>query len=165
MARRAKGACNAQMKDDLERQLSIMVCAGDLTLKGAQHEIASDWRAAYKGVENHRPDRRIQMYLKLERVDAYYGRTTFDQYGVFDELIGKRVGTVSIDRYGGRRRLTRTVQLFDEKYRGTFETPAECVAFVKIAKAERRAKAKEIEDRKKPAAPPVPSQPPGRRLR
>jgi hypothetical protein len=23
-----------------------MVCAGDLTLKGAQHEIATDWRAA-----------------------------------------------------------------------------------------------------------------------
>jgi len=36
------------MKDDLERGLSIMVCAGDLTLKGAQHEIATDWRAAYK---------------------------------------------------------------------------------------------------------------------
>jgi hypothetical protein len=42
------GACNAHMKDALERQLSIMVCAGDLTLKGAQHEIATDWRAAYK---------------------------------------------------------------------------------------------------------------------
>jgi hypothetical protein len=42
------GACNAHMKDDLERQPSIMVCAGDLTLKGAQHEIATDWRAAYK---------------------------------------------------------------------------------------------------------------------
>jgi hypothetical protein len=41
-------ACNALMRDDLERQLSIMVCAGDFTLKGAQHEIATDWRAAYK---------------------------------------------------------------------------------------------------------------------
>jgi hypothetical protein len=39
------GACNAHMKDDLERRLSIMVCAGDLTLKGAQHETATDWRA------------------------------------------------------------------------------------------------------------------------
>ena len=39
------GACHAHMKDDLERRLSIMVCAGDLTLKGAQHEIATDWRA------------------------------------------------------------------------------------------------------------------------
>jgi len=35
-------------KDDLERQLSTMVCAGDLTLKGAQHEVATDWRAGYK---------------------------------------------------------------------------------------------------------------------
>jgi hypothetical protein len=42
------GACNAHMKDDLERQLSIMVCAGDATLNGAQHEIATNWRAAYK---------------------------------------------------------------------------------------------------------------------
>lgn len=42
------GACNVHMKDDLERQLSIMVCAGDVTLNGAQHEIATDWRAAYK---------------------------------------------------------------------------------------------------------------------
>jgi len=38
-------------------------------------------------------------------------------------------------------------------------------AKLKIAKAERRAEAREIEDRKKPAAPPVPSQPPGRRSR
>lgn len=42
------GACNAHMKDDLERQLSTMVCAKDLTLNGAQHEIATDWCAAYK---------------------------------------------------------------------------------------------------------------------
>ena len=42
------GACNAHMKDDLERQLAIMVRAGDVTLNGAQHEIATDWRAAYK---------------------------------------------------------------------------------------------------------------------
>jgi hypothetical protein len=42
------GACNAHMKDDLERRLSIMVCAGDATLNGARHEIATDWRAAYK---------------------------------------------------------------------------------------------------------------------
>jgi hypothetical protein len=42
------GACNAHQKAALERLLSIMVCAGDLTLNGAQHEIATDWRAAYK---------------------------------------------------------------------------------------------------------------------
>ena len=41
----------------------------------------------------------------------------------------------------------------------------ERAAKLKIAKAERRAKAKEIEDRKKPPAPPVPSQPPGGRSR
>ena len=45
---RLSGACNAHMKDELERQLSIMVCAGDATLTGAQHEIGTDWRAAYK---------------------------------------------------------------------------------------------------------------------
>ena len=28
--------------------LSANSCAGDLTLKGAQHEIATDWRAGYK---------------------------------------------------------------------------------------------------------------------
>ena len=38
-------------------------------------------------------------------------------------------------------------------------------AKLKIAKAERRAKAREIEDRKKPTAPAVPSQPLGRRSR
>jgi sRNA-binding protein len=38
-------------------------------------------------------------------------------------------------------------------------------AELKIAKAERRAKAREIEDRKQPTAPPVPSQPPGRQSR
>jgi hypothetical protein len=42
------GACNAHHKDALERRLRIMLCAGDLTLNGAQHEIATDWRAAYK---------------------------------------------------------------------------------------------------------------------
>jgi hypothetical protein len=42
------GACNAHHKDALERRLRIMVCANDLTLNGAQHEIATDWRAAYK---------------------------------------------------------------------------------------------------------------------
>jgi len=29
------GACNAHMNDELERQLSIMVCAGDAALTGA----------------------------------------------------------------------------------------------------------------------------------
>jgi hypothetical protein len=47
------GACYAHMKDDLERRLSIMVCAGDLTLKGAQHEITTDWRASGIGAIIH----------------------------------------------------------------------------------------------------------------
>jgi hypothetical protein len=45
---RWSGVCNAHMKDELERQLSIMVCADDATLTGAQHEIGTDWRTAYK---------------------------------------------------------------------------------------------------------------------
>ena len=45
---RWSGACNAHMKDELERQLSVRVCAGDATLTGAQREIGTDWRAAYK---------------------------------------------------------------------------------------------------------------------
>jgi hypothetical protein len=53
MLRPFAGSCNAHTMDDLERQLStrrlsIMVCVGDLTLKGAQHDIATDWRGAYK---------------------------------------------------------------------------------------------------------------------
>jgi hypothetical protein len=41
-------ARNAHMKDDLEGRLSTMVCSGDLILKGAQHDFATDWRAVYK---------------------------------------------------------------------------------------------------------------------
>jgi hypothetical protein len=48
MLRPRAGACNAHQKATLERQLSIMVCAGDVTLNGAQREIATDRRAAYK---------------------------------------------------------------------------------------------------------------------
>jgi hypothetical protein len=45
---RRRGSCNAKQKDELVRRLSIMVCAGDVTLTRAQHEIATDWRAAYQ---------------------------------------------------------------------------------------------------------------------
>jgi hypothetical protein len=62
-----------------------------------------------------------------------------------------KVGTARIDLDGN---VAGEVTLDDQQ-----------AAKLKIAKAERRAKAKEIEDRKKPAAPPVPSQPPGRRSR
>src|SRR5580658_9476221 len=39
---------NARVKDELEERLHQMVCSGDLDLPTAQHEIASDWIAAYK---------------------------------------------------------------------------------------------------------------------
>ena len=63
-------------KDDLERQLSTMVCAGDLTLKGAQHEIATDWRAGLQKVDQRQglrgtvAAREAQMRLKPERGDG-----------------------------------------------------------------------------------------------
>ena len=80
-------------------------------------------------------DRAIQMRLKLQRVDARYARTMPTQYGVFDEVTGKCVGAVAIDRHIGKRRVFRTVVLFDERYSGSFDTHTECVAFVKGVEA------------------------------
>lgn len=39
---------NAQAKDELERRLHQMVCAGTVDLTAAQHDIATDWIGAYK---------------------------------------------------------------------------------------------------------------------
>jgi hypothetical protein len=39
---------NAHVKDALENELHRQVCAGQLDLKTAQHDIATDWIAAYK---------------------------------------------------------------------------------------------------------------------
>jgi hypothetical protein len=39
---------NAHVKDRLENQLHKLVCAGQLPLADAQHQIAADWIAAYK---------------------------------------------------------------------------------------------------------------------
>ncbi len=39
---------NAHVKDDLEERLHEMVCSGQLDLHTAQHDIATDWIAAYK---------------------------------------------------------------------------------------------------------------------
>lgn len=39
---------NARVKDALEERLHEMVCDGQLDLQTAQHEIATDWIAAYK---------------------------------------------------------------------------------------------------------------------
>jgi hypothetical protein len=50
-------------------------------------------------------------------------------------VTGKCVGTINIDRYIDKRRVSRTVQLFDNKYKGSFDAHAECVAFVKGVEA------------------------------
>ena len=39
---------NARVKDSLEERLHQLVCAGELDLSTAQHDIATDWIAAYK---------------------------------------------------------------------------------------------------------------------
>lgn len=39
---------NAHVKDDLEEHLHQLVCSGRLNLSTAQHDIATDWIAAYK---------------------------------------------------------------------------------------------------------------------
>jgi hypothetical protein len=39
---------NAHVKDALEQRLHDMVCSGQLDLNRAQHDIATDWIAAYK---------------------------------------------------------------------------------------------------------------------
>ena len=43
------------MKDALERKLHKLVCAGQLDLKTAQREIASNWIEAYKKYVNETP--------------------------------------------------------------------------------------------------------------
>ncbi len=39
---------NAHVKDALENRMHSLICAGKLDLATAQHEIATDWIAAYK---------------------------------------------------------------------------------------------------------------------
>jgi hypothetical protein len=39
---------NAHVKDSLEEHLHQLVCAGELDLSTAQHDISTDWIAAYK---------------------------------------------------------------------------------------------------------------------
>jgi hypothetical protein len=49
-------AWNARVKDALEEHLHQLVCAGRLDLPTAQHDIATDWIAAYKKYfHTHRP--------------------------------------------------------------------------------------------------------------
>jgi Putative zinc-finger len=47
------GLWNAQAKDELEKHLHQMVCEKTVDLGVAQHEIASDWIAAYKKYMSH----------------------------------------------------------------------------------------------------------------
>jgi hypothetical protein len=42
------GPLNARIKDQLENRLHTLVCAGQLPLEQAQHEIASNWIAAHR---------------------------------------------------------------------------------------------------------------------
>jgi len=44
----AGGVWNAGVKDALENQLRRLVCAGQIDLPTAQHDIAADWIAAYR---------------------------------------------------------------------------------------------------------------------
>jgi hypothetical protein len=46
---------NSYVKDALERKLHNLVCAGQLDLKTAQHEIASNWIEAYKKYVGENP--------------------------------------------------------------------------------------------------------------
>lgn len=39
---------NAHVKDRLENKLHEMICSGEIDIKEAQHEIATDWITAYK---------------------------------------------------------------------------------------------------------------------
>jgi hypothetical protein len=43
-----QGVWNAHIKDRLENKLHALVCAGQLDLPTAQHEIATNWIAAYQ---------------------------------------------------------------------------------------------------------------------
>jgi hypothetical protein len=71
----------------------------------------------------------------LKGTTAHWTRKS-NAYVVLDEVTGKRVGTVRIDRAPSNKSYpTRTIQLFDSKYTGSFNTHAECVAFLKGVEA------------------------------
>ena len=75
------------------------------------------------------------MRLRLERGDHRTRKSS--AYDVLDEVTGKCVGTVSIERAhrGHKRYPTRIIRLFDAKYVGSFNTHTACVAFVKGVEA------------------------------
>jgi len=59
---------NARVKDELERLLPNLVCAGTLPLATAQRDMATDWIAAYK--KYFHTDRPLHTYPPLTLVDT-----------------------------------------------------------------------------------------------
>jgi hypothetical protein len=55
---------NAYVKDDLEERLHQLVCGGELDLSTAQHDIATDWIAAYK--KYFHTDRPLSLHSHLD---------------------------------------------------------------------------------------------------
>ena len=55
---------NAQAKDALETRLHGMVCSGQISLKDAQRQIATDWIGAYKTIFH--ADRPVRMQATLD---------------------------------------------------------------------------------------------------
>jgi hypothetical protein len=85
------------------------------------------------------------MNIKVPRID---GRTRIGDipHPIIDLDTGQRVGTIecrqgtttsTFDDHSRtfRRYHSRTISLIDDKYRGSFETHAECVAFAKGVEA------------------------------
>jgi hypothetical protein len=73
------------------------------------------------------------MRLKLERGDAHC-RPKFDRYGVFDEVIGNGVWTVSVDplpRLGIKELPDQDDATVRHQVHRHFNTQAESVAFVR----------------------------------
>ena len=59
---------NARVKDELERLLPNLVCAGTLPLATAQRDMATDWIAAYK--KYFHTDRPLHTYSPLDLQDT-----------------------------------------------------------------------------------------------
>jgi hypothetical protein len=61
---------NSYVKDALERKLHKLVCAGQLDLKTAQREIASNWIEAYKKYVGNNPPTRIARETRSEPANS-----------------------------------------------------------------------------------------------
>jgi hypothetical protein len=65
----------AELKDDLEHRLCQMVCNGELDVRKAQPEIASDWVETYhrrfrRGAQRNEGRRRVDLYRTLRKRGA-----------------------------------------------------------------------------------------------